>query len=201
MIGNEAEIAERFAKMWRKSRMDAGRSQEWIAKQLHVSKTTVQNWENGLSCPNQMTAFRWFEILGVNPMAYYMELLFPEIEEIKETGDEDQIEKSLIRIIHNLPKRHKAKLLYLFAGNHGSSPTAILELMNAHLQLPLLARLGIGAQVATNYEVFQEVDQLVAPDAIKPDINLLSDAVKAAKEALKEGESAYSTHSGKTGLL
>lgn len=39
------ERVKRFAKIWWKSRADAGKSQEFMALSLGVSKKTIQNWE------------------------------------------------------------------------------------------------------------------------------------------------------------
>ncbi len=62
------DINERFAKMWRKSRNAAGKSQEFVAKSLGVNKKTVQNWEAGTSCPSQEKGFEWFQVLGIQPL-------------------------------------------------------------------------------------------------------------------------------------
>ena len=40
------EIADRFGMMWKKSRCNAGVSQEYMAKALGVSKKTIQNYDN-----------------------------------------------------------------------------------------------------------------------------------------------------------
>lgn len=54
MYDNESRIerAKRFAKVWWKSRDDVGKSQEFMALSMGVSKKTIQNWEKGLSSPN-----------------------------------------------------------------------------------------------------------------------------------------------------
>ena len=72
------DISEKFASMWRKSREDAGKSQDFMAKAMRVSKRTIQNWEAGISCPSQSAGLEWFQILGLAPLPYYLELLYPE---------------------------------------------------------------------------------------------------------------------------
>ena len=49
---NKAEFSDRLASVWLRSRGQAGKTQEYVAKSLGVSKKTVQNWEAGTAAPN-----------------------------------------------------------------------------------------------------------------------------------------------------
>lgn len=48
-----------------KARKDKGFSQEFVARQLEVSRATVDNWEKGVTEPTLPMATKLAEILGV----------------------------------------------------------------------------------------------------------------------------------------
>lgn len=188
---HDTGVVDRFALMWQKSRTDAGKSQEYVAKALGVSKSTVQNWEQGLSCPNQRQGFEWFKVLGLPPMPYYLSLLYPEFESDLSVMNDEQVDAALLALMKDLPTEVKKKILYIALGNHGSSPLAVLELMVAHLQLPLQARVSSAVALRTNYEVAEACHALVGTDEITPNIEVIEKAYAAAKKAVKERKTSY----------
>lgn len=188
---HDTGVVDRFAAMWQKSRTDAGKSQEFIAKALGVSKSTVQNWEQGLSCPNQRQGFEWFKALGLPPMPYYLSLLYPEFESDLSVMNDEQVDAALLALMKDLPTEVKKKILYIALGNHGSSPLGVLELMVAHLQLPLQARVSSAVALRTNYEVAEACHALVGTDEITPNIEVIEKAYAAAKKAVKERKTSY----------
>ena len=72
------ERAKRFSKIWWQSRADSGKSQEYMALGLGVSKKTIQNWEKGITSPDLFQSSEWFRLLGLNPLHYYLEFLYPD---------------------------------------------------------------------------------------------------------------------------
>lgn len=182
---------DKFAEMLRKSRADSGLSQKEVAKRLGISRTTVQNWESGYSCPTQLEGFLWFRALGLQPLPYYLGILYPEFEQIDHTADDDHVEAALLRLISGLPIEAKKKLLYCAYGNHGSNPLAVLELVTAHLQTPLRARLSVAEVIRSHYEVAQAVGTLAQPEYIHPNIDLLNSAYLQGKAAVMRGEQGY----------
>ena len=182
---NKLDIADRFAEMWRTARNDAGKSQEWVAKALGVSKKTVQNWENGFSSPSQMKGFEFFSVLGLQPLPYYLRLLYPDNSQ----GDDDKLTSSLMAFVGSCTTEQKQKLLYWSYGEHGSSPFGVLELVMAHLQTPLRDRVRVAKIILDSYE-FAEKEGLLT-DGVKPDIELLVHATEKGKEAVLNGKSSY----------
>lgn len=201
---NNVEISEKFAEMFRRSRQDAGEisgkyiSQEYMAKALGVTKTTIQNWENGTSCPNQFKAFEWFQALGLQPLPYYLRLLYPDTFG-KDPRDlaEKEIEDALIALMVTFPLEYKKKLLYWFYGEHGSSPFCILEMVTAHLQTPLQDRLNIAHNIINNYELAVVKGTTKSPDAVQPNIDLLKEAYERGRRSVVDGKDNYSN----TGLF
>lgn len=187
------EISERLANMWCRSRADSGKSQEYMAKALGVSKKTIQNWEDGTSSPSHRKAFEWFDALGVPPLPYYLDLLYPDImARLAADPTEDVITETLITAVSHLGSEQKKKLLYLFLGEHGSSVTGILELMTAHLQSPLRDRISIAQSVVVNYRFAEKTGSIIRPDDIQPDLDLLSYSIEQGTEAVINGKKGYS---------
>lgn len=185
---NKLDIADRFAEMWKTARNDAGKSQEWVAKALGVSKKTVQNWENGFSSPSQMKGFEFFSVLGLQPLPYYLRLLYPG----KNTGDDEDLINYLIGFVNSCTTEQKKKLLYWSFGEHGSSPFGVLEMITAHLQTPLRDRVSIAQTILNNYEFAEKEGTTVNKSAeVKPDIEILKTAIAKGKEAVLEGNSTY----------
>lgn len=188
---NRIEINERFANMWRTSRENAGKSQDYMAKALGVSKKTIQNWEAGTSCPSQAKGFEWFVVLDQHPMPYYLNLVYPDKD--FEKSDSPNIDTALSLVIRDLPAEAKSKLLYMLTGAHGSSPLAMLELINAHLQSPLRDRINIAQSVKTNYELAQYEGRIIRPDLIQPDIEFLNQAIDYGKDAIRKNKETYTS--------
>lgn len=61
------ERQKRFSRIWSTSRANAGKTQEFMANGLGISKKTVQNWESGITSPDLFMGSEWFHVLGINP--------------------------------------------------------------------------------------------------------------------------------------
>lgn len=187
-------IADRFASMWKQSREDAGKSQAFMARELGVSRRTIQNWEEGTSSPSQLMGFRWFRVLDLPPLPYYLRLLYSDFDSAP-ASDEDT-DKLLFSIIKSLPTHAKKSLLYCLGGHHGSSVPCSIEEWVANAQCPLSDRLRVAVSIRSNYEVAKEQGMLVGKENIQPDLELLDTAIAAAKRAVISSESSYSISEG-----
>lgn len=186
------ERAKRFSKIWWRSRADAGVSQEYVAIGVGVSRKTVQNWEKGISSPDLFQASEWFNVLGLNPLPYFLDFIFPQdVDGIKSKDDDKRIDEALKQLIEQLPAAGKRQLLYMLYGNHGSSPNAVLNLMNAHLQAPLKDRIVHAAMIVENYELEKMLGNLVCPSNIQPDIKMLRTSMENARTTVEKHRSGY----------
>lgn len=189
----EDNRSDRFAKIWWKSRADAGISQEALAFELGVSRKTIQNWEKGTTAPSLFQGTEWFRVLGLNPMPYYLAYVFPdEAEGIKASDSDERINEALLSCVTALPEKAKRQLLYLLIGEHGSSSAAVINLLNAYLQLPMLDRYKQAASIASCYEVEEELGRLVCPNNVQPDMKKLNEALELGKKAAVSGKIGYS---------
>lgn len=189
---NRVEIADRFARMYSSARHAAGVSQAQAAKAMGVSKTTIQNWENGTSSPSSIQTFVYFKHLGVQPLPYYLQLIYPtEFDWTREQAADEDVDKALEKLLHDLPVDAKRKILYIAYGDHGSSPMAVLDLICAHLHTPLVARVGVAELIRSNLQLTQYLGRTVKADLIMPNMSILNTAISNAKEAVKERAMHY----------
>ena len=186
------ERATRFAKIWWKSRADSGKSQEYMAMGLGVSKKTIQNWEKGITSPDLFQGSEWFYLLGLNPLHYYLEFLYPEAFATDASDEDDEmVETLLLNIIKQNTSIEKRQLLYLMAGNHGSSWYALLQMFTAHCHTSMQSRAAAARLIADNYDVEHDNGKLICPDDIQPNMQVLRDAVLQGKNAARKNDRGY----------
>lgn len=187
---NHVELSERFERMFRESREKKHKSQDFMAKALGVSKKTIQNIEDGTSCLNAKKIVEWFDALDEPILPWIFKLVYPEHKNIS-VGSEEEVEEALFLLIHSLPLDAKRKLFYILSGNHGSSPLCIIELINAHLQIPLQSRINTASNVITNYTIAEKYEILTQPNDIQPNIDMLKEALDKSVQAVLNHESTY----------
>ena len=144
-MADDSRIARvsRFSRIWWKSRADAGLSQEEMAIGLGVSKKTIQNWEKGISAPDLFQGSEWFRLLGLNPMPYYLEFVYPTLfSDFSPDKSDAEIEDALIHLIRQASPKEKRELLFLMAGKHGSSWFALLQMFTAHCHTSMQCRVS-----------------------------------------------------------
>ena len=165
---NEETILDRekrFAQIWVESRAAAGKTQDFMAKGLGVSKKTIQNWENGVTAPDLFMGSEWFRVLGINPLPYYLSFLFPSLFEEPASDDEDEVmNQALTAIIRNSTTAEKRQLLFLITGKHGSSWYSLLQMFTAHCHTSMKTRVNVSRIVLDSYEIEEATNSLVCPD-------------------------------------
>ena len=179
-MDNRSDRVQRFARIWWSSRAAGKRSQEYMALALGISKKTVQNWEKGLSSPDMFQCLEWFRVLELNPMTYLMEFLYPEAD----GGASDDL------LTVTLTPRQKESVKYVYTGSHGSSPTALTELMLAYIALPLEQRAALCQLTLKQYGI-AVMNGTLREDVPAADTDLLAKAVRTAGEAVNAGKQVY----------
>ena len=168
-----------------------GMSQEKMALELGVARKTVQNWEKGTSAPSVDQTIKWYHVLGVSPIPYLVEYIYPPRKEEDPRAEEVQMRCSLEKLIGGLPFETVRELLFLFLVDHGSSPQAIMDLITAHLQTPMGDRVVQANIILHNYEMASYKNGLTAPSHVQPDMELLRDAIRRGEQAFIKGASGY----------
>ena len=188
----QTDRSRRFANIWVTSRADAGKTQAEMADGLGISRKTVQNWESGVTAPDLFTGCEWFRFLGLNPLPYYLAYLFPEFFDgvAKEENDE-ALSNALMELVSNMTVGEKRQLLYLMAGRHGSPWYSLLQMFTAHCHTSMRSRVNVARAVLANYEMEAKTGDLVCPDNIGPDLELLRESIEQGKKAAMDRSSAY----------
>lgn len=178
--GSRFERAKAFASVHAEARYKAGKSQEYMAMELGVSRKTVQNWEKGISSPTFFQSIEWFRILQINPMPLFMELV---LHMDKSDISLENIDKTLIDILDQFTVETKLSLLFLFLGDHGSSPSAVLQMVLAHLHSPLKARVIQAQTIAQTYSMEKDCGNIICPDEILPNMERLWKAIENGRKS------------------
>lgn len=188
---NKYKLVKSFADALKQSRIDADKSQDFMAQSLGVSKRTIQNWENGIGSPAVIKVVEWFDVLNLQMLPYLLGVAYPNTYGNNER--DNKVTESLIDIINGLPTDAQKKLLYILGGEHGSSPIAFLDLATAHLQSTMRDRVTVGHLIAVNYKIASNMDKLRNPNKIQPNIDLLVSAINSAERAVLDGNESYSS--------
>lgn len=181
----------RFARIWVTSRTVAGKTQEFMAKGLGVSKKTIQNWENGTTAPDLYTGSEWFRILGINPLPYYQSFLFPSLFNVDQTNSDDVVDQALEMLIKSSSTAEKKKLLYLMAGQHGSPWNSLLQAFTAYCHISMKSRVNIAQAVFNDYEMEKATGDLVCTDDVFPDMSIFKRALEEGKKSVIKGQKGY----------
>lgn len=180
-----------LAKTLRETRVLKAISQENMALELGIARKTVQNWEKGISAPSIDQAMEWFKVLKISPLPYLFQYVHPEMENISHKDEDEKLRNSLITLINELPPEGVRQLLYLFYGDHGSSPRAVLNLMTAHLQTPMKDRVLTSNVVLKNYEIAKKKNQVTSMEHIHPNVELLKSAIQKGEDAVIDDRDTY----------
>lgn len=172
------------------SRYKAGKSQQYMADALGVSKKTIQNWEDGSSFPTDKALIDWFNALSTAPHPYLLALLYPDMD-FKNLDSDEEVDKAFDAMVKDLPVHVKKKLLFILCGNHGSSPVSVLDMMVANLQTPLRDRLNVCQHIIINYEMAEALDMLSDKSGIRPSIENLKSALEHGIKAVSKRLNTY----------
>lgn len=175
-----------IAEALRITRNEAGKSQEYMAFELGISRRTILNWENGVSEPSIGQAIKWFKLVDKNPIPYLLQTTYPEMDKISSKDDDAKILTALMQLINDLPAEGVRQLMYLFFGDHESSPRAVLQMITAHLQVPLKDRIIHGQLIATDYEIAKRTKNIARPNHVQPDLDCLNDEIARAKDRIEK---------------
>lgn len=191
-LQSKYEKRQAFASILSESRYVSGKSQEFMAAELGVSRKTIQNWESGISFPDAFVLTEWFEILGINPAPYYNNYFHYEVlNNISSSSDGKELTEALSVIIDGLSLEFKKQLLFFLHGNHGSDPMSVLQLVIAHLHLPMRYRVSTARLVVEDYEISEYTNALVNTEEIPPNMQLLHKAVDLGREAVINNNIGY----------
>lgn len=173
------------------TRNESGKSQEYMALELGVTRRTIINWEKGVSEPSVGQTIAWFKLVDKNPIPFLLQNVYPQMDRISPADEDAKILAALMQLINDLPAEGIRQLMYLFFGNHESSPRAVLQMVTAHLQTPMKDRIVHGQIIATNYELAMRTGTISHPDHIQPDLKCLKEEIENAKKSVEVRSSTH----------
>lgn len=179
----------------REARSISGKSQEYMSLELEVARKTVQNWEKGVSEPTIGQAVCWFKAIDVSPIPYLIQVVHSDMDGISAADNINKLKSSLHQLIDEIPEEGIRQLLYLFFGNHGSSPRAVLNMVTAHLQTPMKDRVVHGHIILKNYEIAKKKGTITSARHVQPNQKLFELALAKGEEAEINNAKAYVLHS------
>lgn len=192
MITTNTEYVDRLASLLADARYKCEVSQAQLAKELGITKKTVQNWEAGISAPTLLQTLEWFRVLGVNPFPYLQAFIYPGILKENVIGKDSKVlREELHERIDNLSDLEVQDLLYILGGKHGSSPYAYLQMALANLQTPIGDRQTVANIIQNNYRNASAMGTLVAPDDVQPDMEALDQAIQQGIQAFRKRSNGY----------
>lgn len=191
-MSDHAQKIQRLAEIHLNARLKAHKSQEYMALELGVTRKTIQNWESGISSPSFFQSLEWFRVLGLNPMPYYINCIYPTVTtDVTQDTPDEEINASFNELIKDIPVSGKRALLYLFYGKHGSSPNAVVQMVLAHLHTGMKARALHADLIKQTYEIEKATGTLDCPNNIQPNIEALGKAIDSAKRAYINKQNGY----------
>lgn len=181
----------KLCKILLQSRYEGNISQVKLADEIGVNKRTIINWEQGISQPSIENIIKWFDACGVNPMHYILEYISPDAFDNVDYKNEQTINEAFRSLTELMSYEDKMALLYIYFGQHGSSPETVMQMLLAHLHNPLKDRISIAVHIATGYRLNESLDALVGGDLPKPNLDMLDEAILKAAESVKNCKSGY----------
>lgn len=190
---DRAAIADRVANMLVRSRMDAGLSQQQIAKALGKSVKTISNWEKGYGAPDAVTQMEWFDVCGLNELPYLLAKNYPETyADLSVKSDFKDIKAGVIKYLQEIASEQEIRQLsFCMMGNTGSAWSQQLNMLTAYNHCPMSNRVVISQMILDNYTINKIQGNLVCPDNIQPDMASLKKATDQGRDAISNGHEGY----------
>lgn len=184
---------ERFSRIFWESREDANKTQKYMEGKMGVTRRTIANWEKGVSSPTFSQASQWFNALGLNPLPYYFKYLYPEIvENLNVHHDIASVDAAFAKIQEILPETMLRQFYFLFNGSHAVDLKTFIELLCAHMHLPMRDRVYASQSIVYFYRLSEIQGLANAPDEIPTAIDYLEEAVIKGMTAVINSRLGYS---------
>ena len=184
MIGfHDLPISEISSTVLKTSRTDSNISTQYIAKALHKSERTIQNWESVIE-PSFLDLCMWFSVVDKNIWFYLRNALNPS-EPRTISGDSVKLREELINHFCSTSSSELHMIAYLILGEHGSYWNAVLEMMLEHVCLPLSSKVLIDRSIITGYEMDMNDSMVHCSANIMPDADHLEKMLERAISSLK----------------
>lgn len=167
----------------KEARLNAGKSQSFLAKALSKTERTIRNWEQN-SEATFLDMCMWFHVLD-EPMWSYMRSKMIIGESLEFSNTDLQFQNELLQYCSQLGHSELRKLCFLIFWKHGSNWHSLLELMIEHVNSPLSQRVISARSVLIGYEMDSNDARLFEPIGILPDLDNLKKCIEIETQVAK----------------
>lgn len=166
-------------------RIKHGYSKNHMAEIVGVDKHTWHSWESGATCPSIVDFIAVFNACDEPLTRPLLDMLHPDTYAgITDQSDIQQVRKAVSDFFLNNASDHMVRVcMYLFGGSHGSEIAGQIEQFCALDHLPIEYRFMIGEQIYMYYLMAEHRGELIETDAVMPNVDTWSAALKNCQKA------------------
>lgn len=178
------DVAERL----KKARIDSGVSQEQAAAEIGVRRSTIGNYENGISTPDIekfIALCKLYKMDYVKMLVYYYGSPDGSI-----SGSEDVI-SDIIYLISTYDEDKLKELRWIFSGEHGKRVDSLFQLVLIYLHLDLGSRIHATEWLFGMYSALKLQHKTVNENIMEPNFSNVLSSLKDAREAYIYGKDNY----------
>lgn len=188
---NEYDL--QVAKALEMARTKAGLSQEKLAKRLGISKPTVASRERGTSPVTLPEIFKWCVACRIPARRCMDACIYPGLlDYLQEDISTEEKRQILHAAVDEMSNYEVDGWLYLYYGDHGSDPMAVLTEVLANLHTTLANRVVVCSTIGTNYELDRANNRDPDPNGTQPHMPIMYQARDCGQKAALQGVDAYS---------
>lgn len=127
--------------------------------------------------------FRYIgDMLGQNPVPHLFR--YAHKGEFGNYENLEAIDRAFEILSKDLTAEDKLSILFIYNGEHGSSPSSIIQLIIAHLHNPLRDRIPIATSILTTYKMNEMTGNIICGEYPLPNLTLLKNAINSAIDSV-----------------
>ena len=178
------DVAERL----KKARIDSGISQEEAAEKIGVKRSTIGNYENGISTPD---IEKFIALCNLYKMNYVKMLVYYYGSPDGIISGTDDIISDIVYLISTYDEDKLKELRWIFSGKHGKRVDPLFQLVLIYLHLDLGSRIHATEWLFGMYSSLKVQHKTVNENIMEPNFSNDLSSLKDAREAYIYGKDNY----------
>ncbi|MGN0631673.1 MAG: helix-turn-helix transcriptional regulator [Ruminococcus sp.] len=178
------DISERL----KKARIERGISQEQAAKRIGVKRSTIGNYENGVSSPD---VEKFIELCNMYNLDYVKLLVYYYGSPVECHSSGNDIISDIVYLISTFDTHKLEELRWIFSGEHGKRVDPLIQLVLIYLHLDIGSRIHATEWLFGVYTTLKMQKRDVNSGIMEPDISNILASLEDAKQAYFEGKENY----------
>lgn len=178
------DISERI----KKARIEKGISQEQAAERIGVKRSTIGNYENGVSSPD---VEKFIELCNLYELDYVKLLVHYYGSPVEYDSSGNDIISDIEYLISTYDRCKLEELRWIFSGEHGKRVDSLIHLVLLYLHLDISSRIHATEWLFGVYTALKMQNKDVNSGIMEPDIKNILASLEDAKQAYYEGKENY----------